>query len=356
MPLPSSIYNRIRRQARQYRATTGREISPSLMSSLLEAELSALYSRQGEERQLNLQERALNEEVALTRDKLEAERKAARITGAAQLGTTSFAGYEALKDTKTGKALGRKAGALGEKLLDTGKEGLKLAGLAETVPSTVSTALPPSATTFGGTAQGAYTGAEFSTLGTEAVATPANAGATTLTTAAGSVASAGAGYIGGKIGPKVLPFGGEVGERIESGIGGFAAGAAVGSVVPGVGTIVGGVIGGVVGATSGGKVICSELVRQGKLNPVIAYLDGVHRERYIDDDTYQGYVAWAIPVVKYMQHDIYGPIVTFLIKPFAKAWAYEMASRVDISRKGSLLGKLLKITGEPVCRLIGRWA
>ncbi len=39
---------------------------------------------------------------------------------------------------------------------------------------------------------------------------------------------------------------------------------------------------------------------------------------------------------------------------FAIPWAFEMAHRVGVRERGTILGKVLMFVGIPLCRLIGR--
>lgn len=107
---------------------------------------------------------------------------------------------------------------------------------------------------------------------------------------------------------------------------------------------------GVVKSITGGSIICTELCEQGYISKNIVDLDGQHRVQYIDDATYRGYVMWAKYVVKLMKRS---KTFTWIIAPLGKAWAYEMASRMDSSIKGSLLGKIEMMIGAPICKWLG---
>jgi hypothetical protein len=104
-------------------------------------------------------------------------------------------------------------------------------------------------------------------------------------------------------------------------------------------------------APKGGKIICGELHRQGILSDMIYAGDLRYAEKHVCDNTRDGYISWANFYVKLMQKS---KLATKLITPFAVGWATEMAYRVGYSEKGSLLGKVLSWTGEPVCKLIGK--
>jgi len=104
-------------------------------------------------------------------------------------------------------------------------------------------------------------------------------------------------------------------------------------------------------SVTGGSVICTELYCQGYIPYRVLQLDGKHRERYIDLNTYEGYLRWAPHVVRLMQRSV---LFTKLVAPIGKAWAYEMASRLDSSIPGSCFGKILMKVGVPICRWLGR--
>jgi len=100
----------------------------------------------------------------------------------------------------------------------------------------------------------------------------------------------------------------------------------------------------------GGKVICGELNRQGLLDDVTYAGDLAYAET-ISPDTVNGYQVWATHYVELMKKS---KLATYAAYPLAKGWATEMAYRAGYVEKGSLIGKILTWTGEPVCNLIGR--
>jgi len=150
------------------------------------------------------------------------------------------------------------------------------------------------------------------------------------------------------IGANLLFPGNETAETIGSIGGGALAGFMVGGPL---GAVVGGAIGFVEDLVSDASVICTELYNQGHLSGVILALDTIHCKQNIDCYTYIGYREWADTVVKWMQSS---KIVTRIVKPIARAWAYEMAHRVDKNVKGNFVGKLLLKFGVPICRYIGK--
>ena len=172
---------------------------------------------------------------------------------------------------------------------------------------------------------------------------------------AGTIAASAAGrWLGSqKSFQEITPWGGQKTEKMMGGamMGGIGGSLIAGAMEGGISGPVGAVIGGVVGLVTGGTVICSELHRQGYITSEELELDSLYRIKYIDDETYAGYVSWATKVVELMQKS---KIVTQMVRPFGVGWAKEMSHRLEPERKGSLIGKLLLKFGVPICRYIGK--
>ncbi len=98
------------------------------------------------------------------------------------------------------------------------------------------------------------------------------------------------------------------------------------------------------GGGGGGTVICTELLRQGMF-PADMYAEKCLRTSAIPDSVIRGYHFWAIPYVRLMRKS---PLATRFIAPFALAWAGDRTAFAP-----SVMGKILRIVGEPVCHLIG---
>ena len=95
-------------------------------------------------------------------------------------------------------------------------------------------------------------------------------------------------------------------------------------------------------------VLCSELVRQGGLDAKIVDEEWAYIQKIITHEEYMGYRVIADPLVKIMQKS---KTFTWIIAPFIRAFAYEMASRVNKDIKGSVLGKAILSLGLPLCRI-----
>ena len=124
-------------------------------------------------------------------------------------------------------------------------------------------------------------------------------------------------------------------------------------VSPGYGGYAGSEEGSGDGGGDGGKVICTELHRQGILSKTI-YLSDQEFGRKLaieDPEAFAGYHAWAIPVVSLMKKSY---LFTKFVAVFALPWAREMHYMETSVGKSSLLGRCMVKFGVPLCRFIGR--
>jgi hypothetical protein len=99
--------------------------------------------------------------------------------------------------------------------------------------------------------------------------------------------------------------------------------------------------------SSGGKIICTELHRQGLLSDEIMALDAAYgvKLRAERPHVYDGYVLWAKYVVLGMKKS---KTFTFFVGKIATPWAENMAYN------NNTLGKVLGFLGEGICGIIGR--
>jgi len=102
-----------------------------------------------------------------------------------------------------------------------------------------------------------------------------------------------------------------------------------------------------------GSVICTELLKQNLLSKDLYNLEAFYTDRYISEYTVNGYRFWAVPYVKLMRKS---KLACKLMAPLATAWGTEVVScySKDKKIKGSILGKILRLSGEPLCYIIGR--
>ena len=97
------------------------------------------------------------------------------------------------------------------------------------------------------------------------------------------------------------------------------------------------------------RVICTYLHDLGLLESALWKAD-IDFTRTLSHRTIRGYHFWAIPCVHLMRQ---WRLLTLLIRPLARARAQEVAFVMKRSSRGSLLGKFVRLVGEPLCFIIG---
>ena len=323
---PYYYQSRMRELSGQKELTTGRWLTQPELEAILNAELSQRYTAEQNRRSQRIQEKALDAQTKAAEDAAEA----AKLGGYAQLGVAgAYVGSKVPAIAETGKkAINYVTGAA---------PAVTAADLAATKGALASTAAIDPATGLMTTGYGGMSGPAAITAGDIAL-------------------GAGAGYVGGKAGEYIVeqtpieeltPWGGEKTESVMGGVGG---GAAAGFVVGGpVGAVVGGIVGGVSAAIDKGTVICTELSRQGYIPKEILDYEHEYRLQNIDYPAYAGYRYLADPIVPLMKKS---KLITWLILPFGKGVAYEMAHRANPAIKGSIIGKFVLKHGLPICRRI----
>lgn len=144
-----------------------------------------------------------------------------------------------------------------------------------------------------------------------------------------------------------IVMGQEPKKAIASGLG-SAAGYALGNAVfPGIGGMVGGALGGAVT----GRVICTELYRQRLIAFDLLRCEYQHTRQHISDTTLRGYWFWSIPYTHLMRRS---PLATRAILPIARARAKEIAFVLGERDRPHWGGRIVRVTMEPLCWLIGR--
>jgi hypothetical protein len=106
----------------------------------------------------------------------------------------------------------------------------------------------------------------------------------------------------------------------------------------------------VAAAEEQGKVLCTELNRQGIL-PDDIYREDKKARKYYSIDIVNGYLFWGVPLARLMRRS---KLITILVTPFAKSWAYHMAYLTGYLDKDNVFGNLLETVGVPICRFIGK--
>lgn len=100
----------------------------------------------------------------------------------------------------------------------------------------------------------------------------------------------------------------------------------------------------------GGKIICTELNRQGILSDDIMALDRQFGKMIIktDPEAMKGYLIIAKPIVRMMQKS---KPFTIAISKVSIPWANHMAHLMDSTLPDNKLGKTIMFIGKPICKL-----
>ena len=107
------------------------------------------------------------------------------------------------------------------------------------------------------------------------------------------------------------------------------------------------------GEGEGSKVICGELHRQGLMTDEVYKGDLDYQTKHVSKHTKNGYLLWARPVSRLMRRS---KVMTYIAKPFAMAWAEEMAYRANGVGNGNIFGTIILATIAPICTLVGKIA
>lgn len=103
-------------------------------------------------------------------------------------------------------------------------------------------------------------------------------------------------------------------------------------------------------SSSNTRVICTELVRQGRMAPSLQRLDIAYTLKKLSPITVRGYHFWAVPYVHLMKRSA---LATAVIDPFATWRALEIAYQMGDRDKPHFRGKLVRGVMEPLCWAIG---
>lgn len=155
---------------------------------------------------------------------------------------------------------------------------------------------------------------------------------------------------------------GDVGGALGQGAG-FLLGNAL---LPGVGGPIGSVISNILPVSdvissvgnfltsSLGSVVCSELVRQGKLPYALYLADIAYARKHMSETTLRGYRLWGTPLVRLMQRSKF---VTEAARMVVIQRAHYTAARMGYStysRPRAAIGAVINAVGIPVCYAIGK--
>lgn len=100
-----------------------------------------------------------------------------------------------------------------------------------------------------------------------------------------------------------------------------------------------------------GKVICTELFKQGMLSASVFEGDVMYARKFISDETIAGYHLWAKPIALLMAKSF---LVTCIVRPFATAWAEEMAFRMGKYPTSNIFGRFEIYFLKPICTVLGK--
>ena len=92
---------------------------------------------------------------------------------------------------------------------------------------------------------------------------------------------------------------------------------------------------------SQGKVLCTELYRQGLLPFSHIKADLKFLKRHVSRETHENYLRWATPLVEVMKRN---KLVTLLILPFVRLWSGYMKATVE-NRRPPISGKVIHNLG-----------
>ena len=108
-----------------------------------------------------------------------------------------------------------------------------------------------------------------------------------------------------------------------------------------------------IGAVAGASLICTELLRQGLMDYEVYRVDCRYGMYVMMDhpDVYWGYVTIAAPIVKLMKQSRF---FTLIVKLFVDQWSKEMLFQMKVSKKRSLMGRLITSIGAKISAYVGR--
>lgn len=332
---PYYYQSRMRELAGQKELTTGRGLTSAETTGILDAELQSRYAAEDRRRQYALQQ----EQLAIQKDANERAAKAAE--GQALAATVGGVGQLALGSAAL-YGTGKQAGWWGATTPAVIGTGVPAVSAADTAALASTAAIDPATglvtTGYGGVAGTPATGGVGG--GVSSVALPAAAAAADIWSAE-TIRRGTSAY--GRGGQSVTPWADDTGWGVAANLI-FPLPGAIGGAVNTVKTSF-------EKLTGTKSVICTELSRQGYIPQEILDYEHIYRLRHIGYGEYTGYRKLADPIIPLMQKS---KIVTWLILPFGKGVAYEMAHRANPEIKGSRIGCFVLKHGLPICRWIAK--
>jgi hypothetical protein len=108
------------------------------------------------------------------------------------------------------------------------------------------------------------------------------------------------------------------------------------------------------GGGGGSKVLCTYFYNKGWMAESIYAADVAYADAHVSEDMKNGYHKWAVPLVQWLQEKE-RPVIEKLLFIGVNGWAHQMAYEMGISDKRSVIGTVIKVVGEPLCTLIGKF-
>lgn len=104
------------------------------------------------------------------------------------------------------------------------------------------------------------------------------------------------------------------------------------------------------GGNTDQRVICTELVNQGRMSKVDQLRDLRFTQKYLTTTHIRGYHMWAIPTVRLMRRSkLWSAIWRFIAQHRANEISYQMGDRNTPDH----IGKVIRLIFEPFCFFVG---
>ncbi len=134
--------------------------------------------------------------------------------------------------------------------------------------------------------------------------------------------------------------------HVSSGYGGLTGSASMGG---------GNTSGGGGGSSDGGRVICTHFYQKGEMSELYYFADIEFTRRNLHPSIIRGYHAWGIWYVERMRQNP-GGLMERLMRPIALHRANEIAYRMGLRDTPDRIGRLVRVSLEPLCFVIGLFA
>jgi len=106
------------------------------------------------------------------------------------------------------------------------------------------------------------------------------------------------------------------------------------------------------GGGGSSRVICTHFMRKGQIERDLWRAGYLYAARNTSPITVRGYHAWGVPYVRLMRRS---PLAERLMYPIARSFAEEIGYVMGVRPQGSVGGKIVRLTLEPLSFFIGLW-